>query len=82
VRGVAFLPKDQETPVVVLLNTADRKADAEIHGLPEGAYGGSFTSEPEKAYGREIPATRVPKNGRLAIDLPPRSVTTIRAAGP
>ncbi len=77
VRGVAFLPKDKETPVVVLLNTADRKAAAEIDGLPEGAYGGSFTSEPEKAYGREIPALRVTKSGRLAIALPPRSVTTL-----
>jgi hypothetical protein len=87
VKGVAFLPKLSSDgrsrpglPVVVLLNTSSEARAVEIDGLPPGTYGGSFTSEPQKAYGRGIEDMAVAEPGRLAIDLPPRSVTTLTSS--
>ena len=74
VRGTAFLPRGEERPVVVVLNTSDGKQPVVVEGLPAGAYARSFTSEPERAYGRDLPEVRV--SGPLSAELPPRSVTT------
>jgi hypothetical protein len=75
VKGVAFLVKGR--PVVVLLNTSDEARAAEVDGLPQGRYGGCSTSAPQRAYGKELPDMDVPETGSLAIELPPRSVTTL-----
>jgi hypothetical protein len=79
VKGVAFLVKGR--PVVVLLNTAGEARSAAIDGLAQGGYGCCLTSVPERAYGKELPDAAVPESGRLAIDLPPRSVTTVASKG-
>jgi hypothetical protein len=80
VGGVAFMPKGKELPVVVLLNATDEARALDIDGLPPGEYGVTFTSRPADAYGRKMPDVRVGEPGRVALDLPPRSVTTLAAA--
>jgi len=78
VKAVAFLTKG--APVVVLLNTSDAAQAVVLDGMKEGAYGGSLTSAPQRAFGRSLPRMTVNKDGRLAIDLLPRSVTTLASA--
>lgn len=75
VKGVAFLVKG--LPIVVLLNTSGDAQAVEFAGLPQGRYGRCLTSATQGAYGKELPETRVPETGKLATDLPPRSVTTL-----
>jgi hypothetical protein len=85
VKGVAFLPKPAPTkprlPVLVLLNTSDAAQRVEIEGLLPGAYAGSFTSKPRRAYGKELSRSDVGADGRLEVELAPQSVTTFAAAG-
>lgn len=80
VKGLAFRPKGRDLPVIVLINTSGEPRRVEIDGLPAGRYARSFTSVPEKAFGRAVPEEVVDAPGRLTIDLPPRSVTTLAGA--
>ncbi len=80
VKGVAFRPKSKGLPVIVLLNVSGESQHVELDGLPAGTYGGCFTSEPRKAHGERI-EERTTTDGRLTIELAPRSVTTITAPG-
>jgi Glycosyl hydrolase family 30 beta sandwich domain len=78
VKGVAFLAKG--LPVVVLLNTSGETHAAELDGLKQGRYGRCFTSASQGAYGKEMPDVAVPESGKVLIELPPRSVSTLAAA--
>ena len=87
VRGVAFLPKPRAAspaplPVIVLLNASDAAQSVVIDGVPPGKYGVTFTSEPQRAHGRPLPDAEAGASGELAIELAPRSVTTLAAPGP
>jgi hypothetical protein len=81
VRGVAFRNRGQGLPVVVLLNEAAEARGVEVGGLPAGSYGRSFTSSPVKAFGRRVAGVVVPESGRVGLELPPRSVTTLADPG-
>jgi hypothetical protein len=74
VKGVAFV---RERPVLILLNTSASAKTAEVEGLPQGRYGGGFTSVSQRAYGKELPGMTVPEGGKLTLELPPESVTTL-----
>ncbi len=74
VKGVAFV---RERPVVILLNTSASAKTAQIDGLPEGRYVRCFTSVSQRAYGKDLPGVTVPEGGKLALELPPESVTTL-----
>jgi hypothetical protein len=81
VKGVAFLPRKEERPVVVLLNLSEKAQTIEIDGLPAGTYGRTFTSVPEHAYGKRDADVAGFGAGRSAVALPPRSVTTLAGTG-
>lgn len=81
VKAVAFL-SPKKKPVLVLLNLANQPQAAQLVGLPGGSYDVSYTSAPDRAFGKPLPAIGIGQGESLTMTLPPQSVCTITADPP
>ncbi len=79
VRPVAFLSPAGQA-VVVVLNTGDGAAAVSLAGLPAGRCEATCTAKGAGMFGAALPATRAGSDGRLAMELPAQSVTTVAGA--